>query len=147
MSPRTWPPVDDFQFNSGTEAPAADERLQQVQIIDALDKYFIARILAGESVADIRAFKFVKGDIIFAGAPLVASDGSVTGGIVLIQSVDVFRTRSAVIVFMLFIVSAISITLAIAISWLLSGRLTNPIVEITAGARRLAEGSTGSSSK
>ncbi len=137
------PPVDDFQFNSGTEGPAADERLQQVQIMDAIDKYFIARILAGESVADIRAFKFVKGDIIFAGAPILDGDGTVMGGIVLIQSVNVFRERSAVILFMLLIVTAISITIAIAASWLLSGRLSNPIIEITNAARRLADGKYG----
>lgn len=137
------PPVDDFQFNPGIEGPAADERLQQVQIMDAIDKYFIARILAGESVADIRAFKFVKGDIIFAGAPILNEDGTVMGGIVLIQSMNVFRERSAVILFMLLIVTAISITLAIAVSWLLSGRLSKPIIEITNAARRLSDGKYG----
>jgi signal transduction histidine kinase len=137
------PPVDDFQFNPGMDEPATDERLQQMQIMDAIDKYFIARILAGESVADIRAFKFVKGDIIFAGAPILDQSGTVTGGIVLIQSVNVFRERSAVILFMLLIVTAISITIAIAVSWLLSGRLSNPIIEITNAARRLADGKYG----
>ncbi len=137
------PPADGFQFSPGADLPAEDARLKQVQILDAIDKYFIARILAGEAVSDIRAFKFVKGDIIFAGAPVVSAGGEVTGGIVLIQSVDVFRERSAVMLFMLLIVSAISITLAIAVSWILSGRLTNPIVAITNGARRLAEGKYG----
>jgi signal transduction histidine kinase len=136
-------PMDDFQFYYGEDGLADDGRFQQVKIMDAIDKYFIARILAGESVADIRAFKFVKGDIIFAGAPIMGADGVATGGIVLIQSADVFRERSAVMLFMLLIVSAISITLAIAVSWFLSGRLTNPIVEITNGAKRLAEGKYG----
>lgn len=136
------PPVDDFQF-SFEDGSTQDEQLHQVHILGAIDKYFVARILSGETVVDIRSFQFVKGDIIFAGAPIMDADGVVTGGIVLIQSVDVFRERSAVILFMLLIVSVISIALAIAVSWILSGRLTGPIVEITKGAKRLAEGKYG----
>ncbi len=137
------PPVDDFPFDPGMEESTKDDRLRQVQILDALDKYFIARILSGESVTDIRSFEFVKGNIIFAGVPVKSAGGTVTGGIILIQSADVFRASSVVMLFMLLIVSTISIMLAIAVSWLLSGRLTRPIIEITNGARRLAEGNYG----
>jgi signal transduction histidine kinase len=125
---------------SGGAKVSLDAPLYKLEIADTLDKYFIARILSGESVADIRSFKFVRGDVLFAGAPVVGAQGAAKGGIVLIQSADVFRERLTVMLFMLFIVSAISIALAIAVSWLLSGRLTSPIVEITGGARRLAEG-------
>ncbi|MGI6239326.1 MAG: ATP-binding protein [Christensenellales bacterium] len=136
------PPAGRLHFPYG-ESEGGSAKLRRIRVVDAIDQVFFARILSGEAVADIRSFQFVEGEIIFAGAPIQGAGGEPTGGIVLIQSINVFRERSSIMLLLLLIVAAVSISLAIAVSWILAGRLTKPIVEMTRGASRLAEGKYG----
>lgn len=136
-------PEEELDLNADSIVQTRDADFRRIQVLDAMDQYFFMYILSGESVAEIRSFGFVNGDIIFAGAPVYNRGGEVVGGMVLIQPVGVYREQRLILLRMLLLFIVVSIPLSILLSLRLSRRLNRPIMTITGGARLLAEGRYG----
>jgi len=116
---------------------------ESLLMTDGVDQYFLASILEGNPMADIRAFQFVKGEIIFAGAPIYDENGKVDRGVMLMQPMTVFREQMSMILMVILAITAVSIPAAVFISLRFSRNLMRPLIEISKGAKRLADGNYG----
>jgi len=117
-----------------------DWDFKDMQLLDGVDKFLLASILSGEVVSDIRSFQMLRDDIIFAGAPIYDSEGNVVAGVLLMQPMDVFAEQRKIMLSLLMAIAAIAIPISVYISLRLARRLTRPMIEISEGAQRLAEG-------
>lgn len=141
--------IDDFSPEMGvyiTEeyyAIGSSWEFKNMLMVDGVDQYFLASILDGNPMADIRYFQFARSEIIFAGAPIYAEDGTVDSGVMLMQPLTVFREQMSTLLTVTMIITVVALTVAIAVSIRFSRRLMLPLVEIADGAQRLAEGNYG----
>lgn len=119
---------------------AGDSNLQWVDIQDAIDREFVARVLAGEKVSAMRHFEFAQEKIIFAGAPILDETGAVRSGVILAQPVTELRSLSEMVGYMLLFVVSISLLLSVILAMQLSRMLVSPIKRITLAARRMEDG-------
>lgn len=133
-------PVDIVQLGTPDES---GEGLIRIYIWDTLERYVFKQILEGETIVDIRSFSFSAEDILFAGSPVRNSDSEIIGGIVLLQSTNVFDRQNGMILGVLVTVASVGIILTLVMSMLSSKRLTEPLVEITTVAQRMVEGHYG----
>lgn len=116
---------------------------ESLLMTDGVDQYFLASILDGNPMSDIRSFQFVKGEIIFAGAPIYDENGKVDRGVMLMQPMTVFREQMSMILMVILAITAVSIPAAVFISLRFSRNLMRPLIEISEGAKRLADGNYG----
>ena len=131
----------------GVQSPAAGDGAQQpemeystVELFDAIDRQFVDRILAGETVTAVRRFVFADGVVVFAGAPVVDDGGAVDGGIILAQPVEIMRAISRELGVSLFFAACISIVLAVILAVCQTRMLVKPVLRMTRVARRMADG-------
>ena len=111
-----------------------------VEMLDAIDRQFGARVLSGETVSTVQRFEFAQEVIIFAGAPIRDSEGNVRGGVILVQPVTQLHTLSRAIRFMLLIIMAVAVLLAGVLSMQQTRMLVGPIQRLTLAARRMEDG-------
>ena len=111
-----------------------------IELLDAIDRQFIDRVLAGETVTTIRRFTFAEGVVIFAGSPITNSEGEIVGGVVLAQSVEIMRAISRELGVLLSIAAGIAIVLAALLALAQTRMLVRPIQRMTRVARRMADG-------
>ena len=76
----------------------------------------------------------------FAGAPILDSEGNSTGAIILYRSLADIRNVSYSIFVMMALAAMIAVLLAIALAWILSGRITQPLKALNITAKRMARG-------
>ncbi len=117
--------------------------LQWVDIDDASDREYVARVLAGEKVSAMRHFEFAREKVIFAGAPIFDKDGVVHSGVVLIQPITELSSLNRMVGYMLVFVMSISLLLSVILAMQLSNKLVSPIKRITLAARRMENGVYG----
>ncbi len=130
----------DIQLAETYVSLADYQNMQSILILDGMDRYFLASILSGTPISDIRTFQFVNGEIIFAGAPIYDADGEVVCGVMLMQSLDVFRQQASVMLRLVLMISAVALPVSVLISWRYATKLTRPLIEISRGAQLMAEG-------
>ena len=111
-----------------------------VELFDGIDRQFVDRILAGETVTVVRRFAFTDGVVIFAGAPLREDDGVVAGGIILAQPVEIMRAISRELGTTLFFAACIAIVLAVLLAVAQTRMLVRPVLRMTRVARKMADG-------
>ena len=131
----------------GVQAPTSGDGAQQpemeystVELFDAIDRQFVDRILAGETVTAVRRFVFADGVVVFAGAPVVDDGGAVDGGIILAQPVEIMRAISRELGVSLFFAACISIVLAVILAVCQTRMLVKPVLRMIRVARRMADG-------
>ena len=117
--------------------------IESLLMTDGVDQYFLASILDGNPMADIRSFQFAKNEIIFAGAPIYAEDGKIDSGVMLMQPMTVFREQMSMVLMAIIAITTVSIPVAVFVSMRFSGKLMRPLIEISEGAKRLADGNYG----
>ncbi|MBQ6373519.1 MAG: HAMP domain-containing protein [Clostridia bacterium] len=124
--------------------PAAEisegEEFQWVDIISAIDRKFIMRILDGETVTALQSFDFTNGKVLFAGVPILSPDHTVIGGVILAQPAEQLQELSRTIRLVMVVVIGASLLLAVLLAMLLTSVLVRPIQRITRAARRMTDG-------
>ena len=143
-SGRLKPPKPSEVESDGTADGAAGDgneiALHWVEIKDAIDREFVARVLAGEKVSAIRRFEFAQEKIIFAGAPILDEEGVVHSGVILVQPVTELTSLSRMVGYMLVFVMSISLLLSVLLAMQLSKMLVSPIKRITRAALLMENG-------
>lgn len=131
----------------GVQAPATENsttsqemEYSTVELFDAIDRQFVDRILAGETVTAVRRFVFADGVVVFAGAPVMDDDGDVGGGIILAQPVEIMRAISRELGTSLFFAACIAIVLAVILAICQTRMLVRPVMRMTRVARKMADG-------
>ena len=131
----------------GVQAPATENsttsqemEYSTVELFDAIDRQFVDRILAGETVTAVRRFVFADGVVVFAGAPVMDDDGDVGGGIILAQPVEIMRAISRELGTTLFFAACIAIVLAVILAICQTRMLVRPVMRMTRVARKMADG-------
>lgn len=114
--------------------------VDEMILLENMDKYLLASILSGEVVSDIRSFQYVRDDIAFAGAPIYDADGNVSAGVILIQTMDVFESQRKAVLNLLITIAIIAVPICFYISLGFAKKLTRPLIKISEGAQRLADG-------
>lgn len=117
-----------------------DWDVDETIILNSVDRYALASILKGETVADISSLMYPHDNIIFAGAPIYDSKGSVVAGVMLVQSIEILASQRNVVLRLLLFTAVVAIPIAVYISMRLARRLTRPMIKISEGAQRLAVG-------
>lgn len=120
--------------------PAASSEYSLVEVLDNIDRQFIDRVLAGETVTAMQRFMFAGGVIVFAGAPIINAENDVVGGVILAQPVAIVREISRNLASLLLVAAGISIALAILLAVGQTRMLVLPIQRMTRAARRMADG-------
>ena len=118
---------------------SAEDDIQWVDIISAIDLQFFTRILSGEQVSALQSFDFAGGEVLFAGAPIRDENGGVMGGVVLAQPVEQLHRLTNAIRMLILIVVGISLLMAVVMATQLTYRLVRPIQRITLAARKLTD--------
>jgi len=133
--------LDDMEAPKPKGAEEEDESdIQWVDVQDAIDREFVARVLAGEKVSAMRHFEFAHEKIIFVGAPIVDDSGRVRSGVILAQPVTELGSLSKMVRYMLVFVVSLSLLLSVILAMQLSRMLVSPIRRITLAARRMENG-------
>ena len=144
LDQRVWAdeeePLDIVQLDMPDES---GEGLKRIYIWDTLERYFFKQILEGEAIVDIRSFTFSADDILLAGSPVRNADSEIIGGIVLLQSTNVFDQLNNIILGVLLMVSCVGVIITVVMSMMSAKRLTDPLFKITTVAKRMAEGHSG----
>lgn len=117
----------------------AEDDLQWVDIIGAIDLQFFTRILQGEQVSALQHFDFAGGEVLFAGVPIYNENSMLMGGVVLAQPVEQLNQLTGAIRLMIAIVVLVSLLMAIVLAAQQTRRLVRPIQRITRAARRLTD--------
>ena len=123
-----------------TQDPTAAGEYSLVEVLDTIDRQFINRVLAGETVTAMQQFMFAGGVIVFAGAPITNAENKVVGGVILAQPVAIMREISRNLASLLLVAAGISIALAIILAVGQTRMLVLPIQRMTRAARRMADG-------
>lgn len=119
--------------------PSAEDDLQWVDIIGAIDLQFFTRILQGEQVSALQHFDFAGGEVLFAGVPIYDDANQLMGGVVLAQPVEQLNQLTGAIRLMIAIVVLVSLLMAVVMAAQQTRRLVRPIQRITRAARRLTD--------
>lgn len=120
-----------------------EQDMERLEVISALDQELIRSILDGHTAMDVRRLEMLGSDIVFAGAPILASDGSSTGAVILYRLLEDIQNVSFSIFIMMVLAAMIAVLLAVALAWILSGRITQPLKALNATAKRMARGHYG----
>ncbi len=137
---RNWSMGEQKSDLPGENEQNDEDDLQWVEVKDAIDREFAARVLAGEKVSAIRRFEFAQDKVFYAGVPIIDDDGTVRGGVILAQSVAELHSLSKTLRLMIIIVMGVSLLLAILLAMQLTRMLVSPIQRITKAARRMEDG-------
>lgn len=128
---------------SGQHAPENVAEYSLVEVLDSIDRQFVSRVLAGETVTAMQRFMFAGGVIVFAGAPVLDMSNEVIGGVILAQPVAIVREISQNLAALLLVAAGISIVLAVLLAVGQTRMLVLPIQRMTRAARRMADGDYG----
>ena len=118
---------------------SAEDDLQWVDIIGAIDLQFFTRILQGEQVSALQHFDFAGGEVLFAGVPIYDDANQLMGGVVLAQPGEQLNQLTGAIRLMIAIVVLVSLLMAVVMAAQQTRRLVRPIQRITRAARRLTD--------
>ena len=127
---------------SDTSSEAAEALPDGAQILSAIDYELVSRVLAGNTVSDVRQFDFMDGTWAFAGAPII-SGSHVDGAVLLCQPLSQISDISRNISFIMLIAVSVTTVFAIILSLLLTQRTVQPIAAMTRTALRMAGGNYG----
>lgn len=127
---------------SDTSSEAAEALPDGAQILSAIDYELVSRVLAGNTVSDVRQFDFMDGTWAFAGAPII-SGSRVDGAVLLCQPLSQISDISRNISFIMLIAVSVTTVFAIILSLLLTQRTVQPIAAMTRTALRMAGGNYG----
>lgn len=119
------------------------EMPRRIYVWDTLEQYVFKSILSGESVVEINSYTFADGDIILAGTPIRNASDEIVGGIVMYKNIEILDRQSQMLLSVILLLSIVGIILTVILSVSSSRRLTEPILQLTNGARRMAEGHYG----
>lgn len=98
------------------------------------------RIMAGQTIIQKKQFaNFFKADMVFVGMPL-RQDGKITGAILLYSSLKEVKKIVRPIILIIWISAAIFLLLATFVIFLLSRRLSSPIIQLSQAAEEIAAG-------
>ena len=117
-----------------------EQEYSTVELFDTIDRQFVERILAGETVTAVRRFAFAGGVVVFAGAPVTDAGDAVAGGIILAQPVEIMRVISRELGISLFFAACIAIVLAVILAVCQTRMLVRPVLRMTRVARKMADG-------
>lgn len=115
----------------------------RIDLFDQIDKKFIDRVIAGETVSAVQKFVFADGVIVFAGAPIIKEDGRIVGGIILAQPVEILRSVGRELSVVLLIPLVLSVALACILATGQTRMLVRPVMRMIRVARKLSEGNYG----
>lgn len=121
-------------------AEAAQHYRIYTRVFNAMDQQFIARVLLGETVTEVRWFAFAQTKGLFAGIPLVNTSGHVVGGLILVQSLGQGTTMWNTLGKVLVQGGGAALLVAAVLAWLFSGSLSKTVRQITQVARRILDG-------
>jgi len=122
---------------------SGDSALTHSSIIDVLDVELIRSILDGGKICDIREAEFMGGQVLFAGAPVYAPDGSVAGAAILYRSFVDVAGMTWDIIWLLALSCTLAVALSTIVAYSVSRRLIRPIQALTKTARRMSAGHYG----
>lgn len=127
---------------SDTSSEAAEALPDGAQILSAIDYELVSRVLAGNTVSDVRQFDFMEGTWAFAGTPIM-SGSRVDGAVLLCQPLSQISDISRNISFIMLVAVSVTTVFAIILSLLMTQRTVQPIAAMTRTAQRMANGSYG----
>ena len=133
-------PLRVWQYRDQTGDDASGDGFQWVDIISAIDRQFISRILEGETVTALQQFDFTQGVVLFAGVPIRDADSKVVGGVILAQPIEQLSRLSSAIRLVMFTVMTASLILAGLLAMQMTRMLVRPIQRLTRAARRMTDG-------
>ena len=112
----------------------------RTQVMDALDRQFIARVLMGEQVLETHHFALAKGEALFVGIPMQNEEGKVLGALILLS--PVYQKQLFFKVFwQTFGCSVLAVAiLALAASRRFTANVGRPMEAISSTVRQLSEG-------
>lgn len=125
------------------EAGERQADYSRIELFDQIDKQFIDRVIAGETVTTVQKFVFADGVIVFAGAPIIKADGTIVGGIILAQPVEIMQSLGRELSVVLIIPLVLSVVLACILAMGQTRMLVRPVMRMTRVARKLSEGNYG----
>jgi len=124
-----------------------DYDMVSMQIIDSVDKEIIHKILAGESVAELRSLRLLNTTIVLCGAPiydLSEADGTkISGAVILCRPLEDIWGSAAKTVLIFGVAGCIAVLLSLIVAWFLSRRFARPVLMLTSAARRISDGDYG----
>lgn len=103
----------------------------------------IREILSGKIACDILEIELLGGRVMYAGAPVYASDGRVAGAAMLYRPFAEIRGIAGELIGLIGMSCLVSGGLATMLAYMLSRRLVKPILTLTKTARRMAAGHYG----
>lgn len=125
----------------GMETDETD--FQLVDVIGSLDEALLRGILEGDTATDVRKLDFMDDEVVFAGAPVVNEDGEITGAVILYRPLREISASTRRVLLLLMASGAFSVLVAVILAYVLSRRLTRPLVILGGAAGRMAEGYYG----
>lgn len=134
--------VDAQSDTLDTSDTSEDTQLDGAQILSAIDYELVSRVLAGNTVSDVRQFDFMEGTWAFAGTPII-SGSRVDGAVLLCQPLSQISDISRNISFIMLVAVSVTMVFAIMLALLLTQRTVQPIAAMTRTAQRMANGNYG----
>ena len=120
-----------------------EQALQLSAIIDALDVQLVKTIFSGSVACDVREVEFMGGNVIFAGAPVRAPDGSVAGAAILYTPYVEVQSMATEVTLLIVFSSMIAAALSLIVAFGISRWVAKPIQMLTVAARSMASGNYG----
>lgn len=124
-----------------------DYDLVSMQIIDSLDKQLIHKILGGENVSEVRRLSLLNTSIVLCGAPifdLAEKDVSeISGAVILCRPIEDIWSSVAGTLLVFSAAGCIAVLLSLILAWFLGRRLAQPILDMSATARKISDGDYG----
>ncbi len=122
---------------------AEPQDFEMLDVIDALDQELLRSLLDGNTAVDVRKLDFMKDQMVFAGAPIKNNSGVTKGALLLCRPLREVSMASQSLIKLMAIAFLIAGSIASAIAYMLSRRLTNPLTVLNRTATRMAEGFYG----
>ncbi len=131
-APRIWPEGDED-----------NDRFLTLDVTESLDAELLARLLGGESITDVRKLDFLKDEVVFAGAPVLKSDDTVSSAVLLYRPLRQVASTTYMIAVMHAAAGVLALAIAIVIAYIMGRLLSNPLVEMNKTAKHIAGGHYG----
>lgn len=116
---------------------------QLIDVIDSLDQELLKSLLEGNTATDVRKLDFMQDQMVFAGAPIRAAAGEITGALLLCRPLVEVSVASQSLIKLLAVGFLAAGSIASGLAFLLSRRLTRPLTALNRTAARMAEGFYG----
>lgn len=116
---------------------------QLLSVIDSLDQQLLKSLLDGNTAVDVRKLDFMEDQMVFAGAPVVNDDGTIRGALLLCRPLREVAVASQGLIRLMLIAFLIAGSIASAIAFFFSRRITRPLTELNRTATRMADGYYG----